>query len=140
MVHIWKGEYQSEQANDLKWELWLSEPSSWEMVRLVFGGLGSGQWVAAVGSWIYTTAASGLQRSELSDAHPILQALIWWPHKRVWLAVAEDGLWISDDLTNWQRLETNLPVADIVALEVVQNDISSLAALTVDGKIWLWRS
>jgi hypothetical protein len=135
-VQIWRGHDSSNQAESMQWELWLEQTTSWEAVQIAHGGLEVGQWAVALGTTIYCAAPDGVRRVELPEAHTPPHGFVWSPAAQVWLAAVGDILWASHDLAAWQPVETNLPVADVVAL---QTDAASLAALTVDGRLWQWR-
>jgi hypothetical protein len=140
LVNIWRGQNLSDQVNDVIWELWLSEATTSELVQLVYGGPGKDQRVAVFDTGLVASALGGFQRSELPEARHFSQALTWWPLEKAWLALVGGGLWISHDLAAWQQLETNLPAADVVALQALQTGAPSLVALTVDGSLWLWQA
>jgi photosystem II stability/assembly factor-like uncharacterized protein len=132
------------------WELWLSECSPWRSIRLAFGGPGAGQWAVALGQAIFRQAVTGMthpgpttswlpiwKRVDITTEDAPLNALIWSPRERLWLAAAGETVLVSPDLEAWQPLES-WPEGQAVAAFSL-SDGEELHALTMDGRLWQWR-
>lgn len=138
LAQLWQARSPA-RVDDLTWDLRLSEVTGWESALLACGGGGAGHWALALGTNLYTLAGQQVQRHALPQQHQPLQALAWSPPFQSWLAAAGERLWSSPDLSAWQPVETGLPRTEVVAFQSLQSDLSAVAALTVDGKIWQWR-
>ena len=108
------------------------------IASLARGGADGQVWLIALDNRLYHCTPAGARRIEWPVSAP-LHALVWSPQVRAWLAAAGDGLWLSSDLTDWQRLETHLPVEQVVAFQIIPTEPPGMAALTLDGRIWQWR-
>jgi photosystem II stability/assembly factor-like uncharacterized protein len=137
LVHLYCGQLVDPLVPQVGWQRWLSESCSGERVHLARGGADGQVWLIALDNRWYHCTPAGAQRIEWPISAPP-HALVWSPQVRAWLAAARDGLWLSSDLTDWQRLETHLPVEQVVAFQIIPTEPPGMAALTLDGRIWQW--
>lgn len=137
LIHLYCGQVVDPLAPQVGWERWLSEPCSGERVHLARGGADEQVWLIALDDCLYRYMPAGARRIEWPIPAPP-HALAWSPQAGAWLAAAKDGLWLSSDLTDWQRLETHLPVERVVAFQTAPTEPPGVLALTLDGRIWQW--